>query len=103
LKPLNVLEPAEAEYREILSWYRERNVRVAARFAVETGKTLAMIERFPQIGSRVPGINDRDVRRMSIHTFPYQIVFVELPDRLDVVAFAHDRRRPTYFLNRIRR
>jgi hypothetical protein len=39
---------------------------------------------------------------MPIHTFPYHIVFVDLVDRIDVVAFAHKRRRPAYFLSRLR-
>jgi hypothetical protein len=40
---------------------------------------------------------------MPIHSFPYSVVFVDLGDTLEVVAFAHYRRRPTYFLNRLRR
>lgn len=40
---------------------------------------------------------------MPIHTFPYHVVFVNLRDRLEVVAFAHNRRRPAYFMDRLRR
>jgi len=69
----------------------------------ESRKALRLIETFPQIGSRVPGVDDRSVRRMPIHTFPYHIVFVDLGDRLEVVAFAHNRRRPGYFMDRLRR
>jgi toxin ParE1/3/4 len=61
------------------------------------------VETFPQIGSRVPGVGDSDVRQMPIHAFPYQVVFVNLPDRVEVVAFAHYRRRPGYFMDRVRR
>jgi len=39
---------------------------------------------------------------MPIQTFPYDVVFVELPDTLEVVAIAHNRRRPAYYLNRLR-
>jgi plasmid stabilization system protein ParE len=103
LKPLQIVEPAETEYRETLTWYRNRDVRVADRFAAEARRTLALVESFPQIGSRVPGVDDADVRQMPIHTFPYSIVFVNLPDRLEVIAFAHARRRPAYFMDRLRR
>lgn len=103
MKPLNIVEPAENEYREVTTWYRERDPRVADRFAEESRRALQLIETFPGIGGRVPGVDDRDVRRMPVHTFPYHIVFVDLPDRLEVVAFAHNRRQPAYFMNRVRR
>ena len=103
MKPLNVVEPAELEYQEAATWYRDRDPRVAERFVAETRRTLELVETFPQIGGRVPGVNDQDVRQMPIHTFPYHVVFVNLPDRLEVVAFAHNRRRPAYFLERLRR
>jgi plasmid stabilization system protein ParE len=101
LKPLNIVEPAELEYREAADWYRARDPRVAERFLTETRRTLALIETFPQIGGRVPGVDENEVRRMPIHTFPYHVIFVNLPDRLEVVAFAHNRRRPAYFLDRL--
>jgi plasmid stabilization system protein ParE len=86
-----------------LAWYRDRDPRVAQRFTAEARKALHLIETFPQIGGRVPEIDDPDVRRMPIHSFPYYIVFVDLGDRVEVVAFAHNRRRPRYFLDRLRR
>ena len=102
MKPVRIVAAAEAEFREALNWYRERDPRVASRFAAEARESLQLIERFPQIGGRVPGVDDHAVRRMPIHTFPYHIIFVDLPDRREVVAFAHDRRRPAYFIARLR-
>ena len=103
MKPLRIIEPARAELREATAWYRERDPRVAGRFAEEARKTLHLIEQFPQIGGPVPNIGDRTVRRMPIHSFPYSVVFVDLGDTLEVVAFAHYRRRPGYFVNRLKR
>jgi toxin ParE1/3/4 len=102
LKPLKIIVPAELELHEATMWYRERDPRVADRFAAEARKTLRLIEQFPQIGGLVVGI-DRHVRRMPIHAFPYGIVFVDLGDSIEVVAFAHNRRRPAYFMARLRR
>jgi beta-lactamase class A len=39
-------------------WYRDRDERVADRFVAEVRRTLDLIEQFPQIGSRVPGVAD---------------------------------------------
>ena len=102
MKSLRIVELAEVEYQEALSWYSDRDPRVAERFAAETRRTLGLIEAFPQIGGRVPGVEDKGVRQMPIHAFPYHVIFVSLTDRLEVVAFAHHRRRPAYFLSRLR-
>jgi plasmid stabilization system protein ParE len=104
LKSVTILPLAEAELRDATAWYRDRDPRVADRFTAEARKTLELIERFPQIGGRVANLeNDASIRQMPIHTFPYQVVFVRLADRLEVVAFAHNRRKPAYFVARLRR
>ena len=103
MKPIKIAVPAETELRAATAWYNDRDPRVAERFANETRKTLDLIEEFPEIGGRVPDVDDNKVRRMPIHGFPYHIVFARLPDRTDVIAFAHNRRRTAYFLRRLRR
>lgn len=102
MKPVTISDPARSEYREAVEWYRARDARVAARFAEETRNMLGLISEFHNIGSRVPGVSDPTVRRMPIHNFPYNIVFVDLNERLEVVAFAHKRRRPEYVIERLR-
>lgn len=103
MTPINVVAPAEAEFREAVAWYRDRDARVAERFTAETRKTLQLIQEFPRIGGHVPDVDDTTVRRMPIHTFPYHVVFVTFPDRVEVIAFAHNRRKPRYFMRRLRR
>lgn len=103
MNPLRIVGPAEAEYQEATIWYRDRDPRVAERFVDETRRTLKLIETFPQIGGRVSGVDDADVRQMPIRTFPYQVVFVRLSDSVEVVAFAHNRRLPAYFADRLRK
>jgi plasmid stabilization system protein ParE len=94
LKRLEIVKEAEAELRDAVTWYRERDPRVAERFSDAARETLRLIEGFPEVGSYVPGVHDRDVRRMPIHGFPYHVVFVRFADHLQVVAFAHRRRSP---------
>jgi plasmid stabilization system protein ParE len=103
LKTLEITGPAEVEFQEATRWYSDRDPRVAARFIAEARKTLQLIETFPRTGSRLPGVDDLSVRGMPIHKFPYYIVFVDIDDRVEVVAFAHKRRRPGYFMDRLRR
>lgn len=103
MKPLNIVAPAEAEFREAVAWYRDRDPRVADRFLAETRNTLHLVESFPRIGGHVPEVDEPDVRRMPIHSFPYHVVFAVLGDRIEVIAFAHNRRKPRYFMKRLRR
>jgi hypothetical protein len=40
------------------------------------------------------------VRRVFFKRFPYSLFFIELPTRYRVLAVAHARRRPLYWLER---
>ncbi|HVT05720.1 MAG TPA: type II toxin-antitoxin system RelE/ParE family toxin [Thermoanaerobaculia bacterium] len=92
--------PAKGEIRDAARWYRERSPAVAQQFIAETRRALEFLEEFPGAGSAIPYADDPQTRRFPIRTFPYQIVFVELDDILEVVAVAHDQRRPGYWIPR---
>ena len=100
---VEILRPAEIEFREAVSYYRERDPRVAEHFISEVRRTLELLESFPNIGSPVRDVDDPDVRRMPVHKFPYSVVFLRLSDRLQVVAIAHKRKRPAYYVSRLHR
>lgn len=64
MKPLRIVDLAEREFREAAEWYRQRDPRVAERFIAEARRSLHLIEQFPAIGSKVPGVDDPHVRQM---------------------------------------
>ena len=97
MKPVRLRKVAKQDLREATAWYAERNAEVAQRFTDEIARTLELIERFSSTGALVPGVADRDVRRLPVHNFPYHVVFITLSDRVAVLAIAHDRRRPGYW------
>jgi plasmid stabilization system protein ParE len=103
VKPVRISAPAQEDFREILDWYADRDSRVALRFVSEARRSLTLIEQFPNIGSRVPDVDDRSVREIEIQQFPYRIIFVDLGDHLQVAAFAHKHRGPKYLLDRLRK
>jgi hypothetical protein len=41
------------------------------------------------------------VKRVFMKRFPYSVYFIELPTRFRVLAFAHARREPFYWKDRI--
>jgi plasmid stabilization system protein ParE len=97
VKPVALRQVAKRDLRAATAWYTERDADVAQRFTDEVARTLELIERFPATGAPVPGVSDNQVRRLPVHNFPYHIVFITLPDRVSVLAIAHDRRKPGYW------
>lgn len=41
------------------------------------------------------------IRRALLTRFPYGVVFMELPSSIRVIAVAHAKRRPNYWLDRV--
>ena len=56
-----------------------------------------MLERFPNTGAPVFGIDDPDTRQLPVDAFPYHVVFKRMRDRIAVLAIAHDRKQPGYW------
>jgi len=41
------------------------------------------------------------VRRFLLDQFPYKVLTVNLPNQVVVIAFAHTKRKPGYWLERV--
>jgi plasmid stabilization system protein ParE len=100
--PLRVSEEADAEMAEAARWYERNRAGLGLEFLTAVDAAAARIEQNPRIGSPTPGVDDKDIRRVFVRRFPYHVVYIELPDRLQVLAVAHDRRRPAYWVGRLR-
>jgi toxin ParE1/3/4 len=94
---------AQADMAEASRWYDARQSGLGLDFLRSTGRTIARIEATPHTGSPVPGVSDADIRRVLVRRFPYHVVYIELPDRAQVLAVAHHRRRPRYWIGRVPR
>jgi plasmid stabilization system protein ParE len=58
----------------------------------------------PGLGARLPGAApDVVARRVLLARLPYVIVFVEVDDEVRVVAVVHAKRRPGYWMRRVRK
>jgi plasmid stabilization system protein ParE len=84
-------------------WYAERVDGLGDRFLLETEASFARIDETPLTGSpwthrRLPD----GVRRMFLRSFPYSVVYIVEP-RVVIVAVAHLRRRPGYWVRRLDR
>jgi plasmid stabilization system protein ParE len=100
LKPLRIAREAAAELEEAAAWYEARRSGLGDELVVAVEAVFARIEERPASGAVVPGAQDPDVRRIGVRRFPYHVVFLDLQDRVQVLAIAHRRRQPFYWRDR---
>ncbi len=92
------------EIAEAAIWYEEQRIGLSVEFLLEMDRALAQIAERPGTFARLRDVpDDLVIRRALLERFPFGLVFVELPgDKLRVIAVAHTKRRPGYWLRRVR-
>jgi plasmid stabilization system protein ParE len=101
-RPLRIDREAEEELSAAVVWYEQRREGLGADFTNAVFETLGQIRDFPNLGSPFPGVpRSLGALRRPVRRFPYQVVYLELADELQVVAIAHVRRRPGYWRVRL--
>lgn len=88
----SALEEAEAAYR----CYREQNDTVAKAFFEELDSAIDLISDDP---IRWPTYLDR-ARRFLLRKFPFSIIYCHNNEAVQILAVAHERRKPNYWKNR---
>ena len=84
----------EAEAAE--KWYRERNETAAIRFRRELDRAVDLIADRPEVGPPYLG----STRRYLLRRLPFFLVYRVSNRHVQVVAVAHGRRRPRYWVGR---
>lgn len=87
------------EIDDAFEWYLERSLPAAEAFVREVDSAVALIASSPTIWSRF----EAGTRRYVLRKFPYSIIYREIPVGVEVVAVAHHKRRPRYWIGRLRR
>jgi len=101
--PVRISEEADAEMAEAARWYETHRAGLGSEFLDAVDATVVRIGETPRVGSLVPRVSDETIRRRPVRRFPYHVVYMELSDRLQILAIAHDRRRPGYWEGRLHR
>ena len=86
-------ENAEAELRAAYLWYLDRNPVVADAFTQEFDHAIARIAEGPYRWGRL----SPTTRRYVLPRFPFNVVYRVLPDHVQVLAVAHQKREPGYW------
>jgi hypothetical protein len=92
---------ARREVRRTVAWYEDKREGLGGRFF------LAVDARITQVAQgKLPGMTvllptaARDIRKVRVKGFPFLLYFEKRGDECVVLAIAHMKRRPGYWLRR---
>lgn len=87
---------AEQELRAAYLWYLERNAIVAEALQLEIDHAMEVISESP---NRWPRLTESE-RRYVLPRFPFSLVYRVKPQFVEVIAVAHQKRKPGHWSNR---
>ena len=92
------VHPAAAdELRETAAFYSERgDQELGLSFISEFERALNLVSDNPELGAVWRG----STRRFPLRRFPYSLIYKGKAQEFQVIALAHQRRRPSYWKNR---
>jgi toxin ParE1/3/4 len=104
MKSVELTPEAHEEALEAATWYDVQRVGLGTEFLDELERLFARMSQLPR---SFPVLMDPSpefgLRRALLPRFPYGVVFTELADNIRVVAIAHGKREPGYWLYRVER
>jgi toxin ParE1/3/4 len=99
---LRVLPEAQGEAIEAAVWYEDRQRSLGEEFLCEIETAFERIRQGVDSLSRLEQYSGLlDIRRMILRRFPYAVIVLWRTDETIVVAIAHTRRRPLYWMDRV--
>jgi toxin ParE1/3/4 len=95
---------AAREVEAAVEWYEGQRTGLGAEFFAEFRRSLQVIAEAPRANPPWSGGRARDleVRRLLMERFPFALPYLVLEELVVVLAVAHVRRRPGYWLQRAR-
>ena len=97
-----VLPAALGDALAAASWYDDQQDGLGDEFLDEVQDAWETIRLAPESVARHEQYSGKhEVRRCILKRFPFSVVFLCRPSEIYVVAVAHTRRRPLYWLNRL--
>ncbi len=90
---------AEAEHLEQIAFYESRLRGLGARYREHFLQTIQKVCEAP---ARYAIEHPPDIRRIRLRPFPLTIIYRERNAAIEVLAVAHNRRRPGYWSKRTR-
>ena len=79
-------------------FYLDVSADLGQDFLDELQRIIDLLRRQPELGRLV----SRGLRALPLHRFPFSVIYASEPDRIVIVAVAHQNRRPGYWRGRSR-
>lgn len=98
MKPITLHPDADAELIEAARYYELRQPGLGAELLEEVERAFDHISVYPEASQKI----GRRVRRKALWRFPYNLIYAVYPERIRIVAFAHQKRRPYYWQKRLK-
>lgn len=103
IQSFQLLRQAERELDLARKWYDEQRYGLGLVFFDAFEAAVEHARAFPDAGTAmVDARMERLVRRFPLEGFPFQIVTTVVDDGLLVIAVAHAKRKPGYWLERVK-
>ncbi|HMB30831.1 MAG TPA: type II toxin-antitoxin system RelE/ParE family toxin [Desulfohalobiaceae bacterium] len=97
MKQVRFLDPAQKELVEASYYYEIQVSGLGAEFISAIEEAVSDIVKNP---ASCP-LQDFDLRKYVVQRFPFNIIYRNDSDEIVLIAVAHQKRRPFYWVNRI--
>ena len=91
------LAPAQAELLEAISYYSSIGTELGLSFEAAVANAVRSAVAHPERGAP----RSKSTRRWLVKGFPYGVIYRESKDELVVVAVAHERKQPEFWIRRL--
>jgi toxin ParE1/3/4 len=87
---------AEQELLDAVSYYEEQEAGFGLEYLGEVEHAVNFLLRYPEAGAKARGT----IHRLTLPKFPYSLLYRVMEDQIRVLAVAHHKRKPQYWVNR---
>ncbi|MFA5016702.1 MAG: type II toxin-antitoxin system RelE/ParE family toxin [Methylobacter sp.] len=89
---------AEAEHFEAIAFFESRQPGLGVAYLAELEELMANVVHAPH---RYRIERKPNIRRIFLKQFPFNVIFRDVEGVVQILAIAHKRRRPDYWLGRL--
>lgn len=93
-----IIEPAELELQDIFEYYETESQNLGRRFIREFRRGIKRILQFPYAWPTI----ESNVRKCTLKKFPFHIIYAVTDELIMILAIAHHRRKPDYWIDRLK-
>ncbi len=95
-RQIDIHEMAEIEIEEAADFYDMQSPGLGTAFIDEFQLSLARISEFPHAAPLIQG----RIRKRFLYRFPFSVIYSVKPEKIRILAVAHQKRHPFYWRRR---